>query len=117
MEARVASVDTRGNALIAMRMTTTSQRIIITVSSVLVGCAVGATLPRLAAQSYPPNPSAPRWEQHCEYIDESGDDEDDRVLINEKLRSRGDEGFELASTGFAQPYDGIFLCFKRPAAR
>ncbi len=42
------------------------QRVVIAFSCVLVGCAVGATMPRLAAQSFPPNPTAQRWEQVCD---------------------------------------------------
>jgi len=75
---------------------------------VLVGCAVGATMPRLAAQSFPQNPSAQRWEQFCDLSSSQH--------INTVLSTRGVEGFELFSTNI-DPAGGIFVCFKRPAAR
>lgn len=72
--------------------TSLKQRLIIALSSVLVGCAVGATMPRLAAQSFPLNDSAQRWEQVCEDTDD-----DDVEVANRRLASRGAEGFELVA--------------------
>ncbi len=87
--------------------TSTKQRLLIAFSSVLVGCAVGATMPRLAAQSFPPNPSAQRWEQFCDFVDTtSGRD------INESLVRRGANGFEFVAFS-----GGGYVCFKRPAGR
>ena len=84
------------------------QRLVIAFSCVLVGCAIGATMPRLVAQSFPANPSAQRWEQFCESTGTNNDG-----ALNRVLASRGREGFELVSAE-AQFYR---LCFKRPAAR
>ena len=106
-------VDMRRAALVATHMNDSlKQRLIIALSSVLVGCAVGATMPRLAAQSFPPNPAAQRWEQVCEDTDDN-----DMNLANRRLAARGAEGFELVA--FAEsPRDGdIWICFKRPVAR
>jgi len=90
--------------------TTNKQRLFIAFSSVLVGCVVGATMPRLAAQSFPPNPTAPRWEQFCERLEY----ERYGAVANARLRSRGEEGFELVSADFDQPDLTTRLCFKRP---
>ena len=92
-------------------MTSTKQRIIIAVSSVLVGCAVGATMPRLTAQSFPPSPSAQRWEQLCEDL---GDDDMD--VVNRRLAARSAEGFEFVSLSW-ETVDRAWVCFKRPAVR
>lgn len=95
-------------------MTTTSQRLIIAVSSVLVGCAVGATMPRLAAQSFPSNSTAPLWEQVCDRVQA---DDDDGGGVNQRLALRGNEGFELVTAAYASPYTEMWVCFKRPASR
>ena len=90
--------------------TSTQQRLLIAFSSVLVGCAVGATMPRLAAQSFPPSPTAQRWEQFCDRPTERE--------VNRELSLRGAEGFELVSMTFnASPGADPYLCFKRPAPR
>jgi len=90
--------------------TTTKQRLLIAFSSVLVGCAVGATMPRLAAQSFPPNPQAQRWEQVCEDTDDY-----DIATTTRWVAARGNQGFELVSTTLVG--SDIWLCFKRPAPR
>ena len=112
----MTAIDTRLAAHVPTRMTTsTKQSFLIAFSCVLVGCAVGATMPRLAAQSYPPNPSAQTWEQFCERID-GQDDEGDQSLVNNRLGVRGSQGFELVSTSF-DPASNAWACFKRQAAR
>ncbi len=102
--------------------TSTKQRLLIAFSSVLVGCAVGATMPRLAAQSFPTNPSAQRWEQFCERIGGlSGDGSAAaRERLNQTLAARGNEGFELVAASFEQrnqAWSELHVCFKRPLAR
>ncbi len=91
--------------------TSTKQRLLIAFSSVLVGCAVGATMPRLAARSFPPSPSAPRWEQFCEVAGYQVGPTNRRVV------TRGSEGFESVSVMQSGPSEGNLLCFKRPIAR
>ena len=93
----------------------TKQRLLLAFSSVLVGCAVGATMPRLAAQSFPPSAEASRWAQFCERID-GEDDERDEGIVNRRLAARGNEGFELVSTSF-DPASNAWACFKRPGGR
>jgi len=88
------------------------QRLLIALCSVLVGCAVGATMPSLSAQSFEPNPSAPRWVQFCEELA-------DESTANRRIEARGDRGFELVSMAFKPVFNGVnmWVCFKRPAAR
>jgi hypothetical protein len=88
--------------------TSLKQRLVIAFSCVLAGCAIGATMPRLAAQSYPPNPTAQRWEQFCETTGSR-----DVGPVNRVLTLRGREGFELVSMDLGN----FTFCFKRPAAR
>ena len=96
-------------------ITSTKRRLLIAFSSVLVGCAVGATMPRLAAQSFPPNPTLVTWVQLCERID-GQDDEGDQAIVNRRLAARGGEGFELVSAAF-DPASNAWVCFKRAAVR
>ena len=86
------------------------QRLVIAFSCVLVGCAIGATMPRLAAQSFPANPSAPRWDQFCDELPHNT-----VFSANEAIRPRGRNGFEFVSTTVVG--GDVWVCFKRPAAR
>lgn len=108
------AVDTPRVALLATGMNTVSaslkQRLVIAFSCVLVGCAVGATMPRIAAQSFPPNPAAPRWDQFCDVLRHNT-----LESANEAIAPRGRNGFELVSTTVVA--SDIWVCFKRPAAR
>jgi hypothetical protein len=94
----------------------TRQHLLIALCSVLVGCAVGATMPSLSAQSFPPNPNAPRWVQFCEELR-------DDSTANRRIEARGDRGFELVSMVFRHdtsdlaPADNMWVCFKRPYAQ
>lgn len=113
-DAKAASplVDTHLAALIATRMTTaTKQRLLLAFSSVLVGYAVGAIIPKLAAQSVPPSQVGQRWEQFCDRPAYT------TTAINANLRQRGAEGFEFVSVSFPQGSTTLWTCFRRPAAR
>lgn len=76
---------------------------------VLIGCAAGAAMPSVTAQSFGPNPSAQRWDQFCE---KSGN----LNGINAKIRQRGLEGWELV-TAYDDDAYGEVACFKRPSAK
>ncbi len=78
--------------------------------SVLVGSILGATLPRLAAQSVPPPPRvSPQWQQFCDRPAYT------TAAVNANLRQRGAEGFEFVTVSFPQGSTSLWTCFKRPA--
>jgi len=94
-----------------MRMTISAkQRLILASSSVLIGCAVGATMPTLNAQSFVPNQAEQQWEQACE--DTEGNDLES---TNTTLTWRGRAGFELVSTTVVGSH--VWHCFKKAAPR
>ena len=74
----------------------------------LVGCAAGATVQGLSAQSFPPNATAPRWEQYCETMETRMVHHGDAEAIGRLLARRGQEGWEAVFV----VSDGV--CFKRP---
>ncbi len=85
----------------------------------VIGCAAGSTIPTLTAQSYAPNPSAPRWEQYCE-VAETLVLQRGRDQLNENLRRSGSEGWELVSESLLSAGHGQgdhLVCFKRPVAQ
>jgi hypothetical protein len=85
----------------------------------VIGCAAGSTIPAITAQSFAPNPSAPRWEQYCE-VTPSLRGEAGVNRWNESLRRSGVEGWELVSDSLHQggPGEtGHLACFKRPMAQ
>ena len=78
-----------------------------------IGCAAGSAMPTITAQTFGANPSAPRWEQFCDFEGSppalNGRRTDE---YNELLAARGREGWELVgSVGSGS----IAPCFKRPA--
>lgn len=94
---------------------------------VLVGCAMGAVMPKIAAQTFAPKPDAPRWEQFCSNVGSLGSTIEKRTAtiqrINDTLAARGREGFELiqvpaGTTGKTgnggSVWPELMLCFKRP---
>ncbi len=87
-------------------------------------------MPTIAAQTqaFPPNPSAPRWEQMCEVkgrIAGGAERAASMESLNRTMRARGQEGWELVAapvtvsggTAHNPNWSELILCFKRPAAR
>jgi len=102
-------------------------RSIVAIVCVLTGCAIGAVLPKLTAQSFPANPQAPRWEQFCSNFGGIGNDGASRTAaierMNATLAARGREGFELVNVPMASAgrsgaggtiWPELIICFKRP---
>lgn len=81
---------------------------------VVAGCAVGAAMPRIAAQTFPSNPAAPKWQQVCEYVGRHGADSTGVERLSQLVASRGRDGWELAGV-FVPSEINIGVCFKRPA--
>jgi hypothetical protein len=81
---------------------------------ILIGCAAGATMPAVTAQSFGPNPSAQRWEQYCEW-ESRGRNAMER--LNSKIQQRGMEGWELTNTHYNGDMKQNVACFKRPASQ
>lgn len=84
----------------------------IACACLFIGCAAGSALPALTAQSFPANPTAPRWEQYCEWA-AFPNTRNGLIEFNSVLRARGREGWEYMGT---VPGGGGIPCFKRPAA-
>jgi hypothetical protein len=84
-----------------------------------LGCAAGSAMPTITAQTFGANPSAPRWEQFCDFAsaDDVGALRFDRQWpeFNEILARRGAEGWELVEIAQVGIYRAP--CFKRPAAQ
>jgi hypothetical protein len=92
-------------------MSLPSQRFALAFVCVLIGSVLGATLPRLAAQTVPSPPRAvPQWQQFCDRPAYT------TAAVNANLRQRGAEGFELVSVSFPQGSTTLWTCFKRPAS-
>src|SRR5690606_9404904 len=86
---------------------TTMKKSLATLAILFVGCATGAAGQGIAAQSFAPNPSAPKWEQFCDARSYGRFN-----VLNDRIASLGQEGWELvAFTGV----NAAFPCFKRPA--
>lgn len=78
---------------------------------VLVGCAAGAAMPTITAQSFAaPSPATPRWEQFCE---ENGSRGGMNAALVANAAARGREGFELV--GVTTGWNTLMACYKRPA--
>jgi hypothetical protein len=81
---------------------------------ILIGCAAGAAIPAVTAQSFGPNPSAQRWEQYCEWEDRS---RSAMERLSATIRQRGMEGWELAEVHYDVYMSRNVACFKRPASQ
>jgi hypothetical protein len=78
-----------------------------------IGCAAGSAMPTITAQTFGANPSAPRWEQFCDFEGYPGiSREGQRNEYNELLAARGREGWEFV--GAMGPASSS-PCFRRPA--
>ena len=73
--------------------------------SIVVGVAVGVSVPSLLAQQASP-PKVQKWEQYCERLEAV------RVAkIDERLKAYGDRGFALVGV-FGD--DAYLYCYRRP---
>ncbi len=79
---------------------------------VIAGCGASTSGAATTVPVYPPNPTAPTWQQYC-YMPELA--RQDRYMedLNRDLAARGMEGWELV--GFGPGFGGVFVCLKRPA--
>lgn len=97
------------------------------VVALMLGCAVGATMPRTTAQashSYASRADTQRWEQWCKLKGGLGHGDRRAVAverINNSLRTMGAQGWEFVSAPVAvgdrqgSVTGDILLCFRRPA--
>jgi hypothetical protein len=83
--------------------------LMLVLTGLLIGCGAGAYAVRSAtAQSFPPNPTAPRWEQTCETsLPSEG--------IGAFVSKAGTEGWELVAVSAQRDTNAMVACFKRPA--
>jgi hypothetical protein len=81
-----------------------------TLATLFVGCATGAAVQGLTAQTYAPSPSAQRWEQFCDGTTARVGPARTTQAINESVAAHGQGGWELV--GFS--LESVFPCFKRP---
>jgi hypothetical protein len=85
------------------------KKLLVPVLCVLLGCAGGAAMGSVTAQTWPETPSAPRWQQEC--VGTGGATPGaERRNANEELRLRGAAGWEAFAFS---PHGDV--CFKRPA--
>jgi hypothetical protein len=95
--------------------------VLLVLAGLLVGCTGASVIRSASAHEYPPNASAPRWEQFCHVVGAR----DDKAL-NVWLSSVGREGWELVgmspvTTGSSFAGHGTtglgggIACFERPA--
>lgn len=101
------------------------KNVFLVLSGILIGCAgmsaergravgqANADVPIPPANRFPPNPSAPKWEQYCGEINNL-DAMWGTTGSNHILATRGREGWELVQV-VNQDKDPRWLCFKRPA--
>lgn len=90
------------------------KKLIVPVLCVLLGCAGGAAMGTVTAQTWPEPTNVQRWQQECVVSPgvQPRQSEDERFArTNEELRRRGDAGWEAfhISAGVSA------VCFKRPA--
>ena len=83
-----------------------AKKLIVPTLCVLLGCAGGAAMGSVTAQTWPEPANVQRWQQEC-VVFSYGRNYVDRA--NAEIRQRGEVGWELVSSS-----DGMF-CFKRPA--
>jgi hypothetical protein len=86
-----------------------------TLATLLVGCATGAAVQGIAAQSFAPNPSAPRWEVLCvapvwSAVRQGRVDE----TMSAHMHEIGMSGWEPVGISWSHQANARF-CFKRPA--
>jgi hypothetical protein len=79
----------------------------------LIGCAAGSAMPTITAQTLGSNPSAPRWEQFCDFEVRPSGSRRMPEYFNRTLARRGQEGWEYV--GHITVHENP--CFRRPAAR
>jgi hypothetical protein len=80
------------------------KKLIVPVVCVLVGCAAGAGMPAIAAQTFgAPRPGAPTYEAFCVEYSRGFD-------LNELVATHGRNGFHLTSATLAA---NTYACFER----
>ncbi|MFP2909792.1 hypothetical protein ACLESD_33050 [Pyxidicoccus sp. 3LFB2] len=81
----------------------------------VLGCAAGMQADsrahaRAPAQKFPAPTTVRKWQQFCSDHSATGDG------INNVLRQKGEEGWELVSvTAHQEVFKSLLVCFKRPA--
>jgi hypothetical protein len=85
------------------------KKLLVPVLCVLLGCAGGAAMGSVTAQTWPEPASAPRWQQEIVTVDSGRGWESRR---NQLLRERGEAGWEIVAP---MGEHGMTFIFKRPA--
>lgn len=86
-----------------------TKKLIVPSLCILLGCAGGAAMGSVTAQTWPQPTTIQRWQQECVPTVGSGDARSATAAANQALRTRGEEGWEAFSV------DNSRTCFKRPA--
>ena len=82
------------------------KKFIVPVVCALVGCAAGAAMPAVTAQTFgAPSSGAGTYEAFCEDFGRSRN-------LSELVARHGRSGFHLTDTGYIH---GSYACFERPA--
>lgn len=82
---------------------THAKKLIVPTLCVLFGCAGGAAMGRVTAQTWPEPVNVQRWQIECQNIGGT------MRGTNAALRTRGEAGWDLVTQ------EGGQYCFKRPA--
>jgi len=88
------------------------KKLIVPVLCVLLGCAGGAAMGSVTAQTWPQPANVQRWQQECVAYDYRGRNSAFVESMNALLRERGDAGWEYVEHVVGE---GHVACFKRPA--
>lgn len=88
---------------------TYAKKLIVPTLCVLLGCAGGAAVGNVTAQTWPEPANVQRWQQECDHVDVGGTPGRSLARTNEAIRVRGEAGWELVSN------ESWLFCFKRPA--
>lgn len=88
---------------------TYAKKMIVPVLCVLLGCAGGAAVGNVTAQTWPEPANAQRWQQECVSGSRAA------YNSNDLLRARGESGWELVGAVSAVGDGHTTFCFKRPA--
>lgn len=88
------------------------KKLIVPTLCVLLGCAGGAAMGTVTAQTWPEPTNVQRWQQECEVVPGSANINRMVGPMNAMVRARGAAGWELAGT---LSYTSAVVCFKRPA--
>ena len=89
------------------------KKLIVPVLCVLLGCAGGAAMGTVTAQTWPEPASVQRWQQECVYIDVGRRYREQAAASD---RERGERGWELVAA-YSHGANGnpVAHCYKRPA--